>query len=214
MATDPELTEARERCERLAAAIENTRISPMPVGPIWKEQDDSLRKDAAAIRRVLAALPPEPSPTLREAVERLSNLKCKICEDLDEPEFSLHKAACPVVDTHAVLAQFAAVLARHAAEVAELRERNTQLEGRILLTATHAASPLLDELAKVRAENQELQERLRKAIGLLKDHGVGVAADGAEYCVYCDWPFGKPYPSDGAEPANHRPDCILKEEKP
>lgn len=70
--------------------------------------------------------------------------------------------------------------------------------------------PSAEELASQAAEIARLRGELQECMETLKDCGIGVNPEtGKEYCIYCDWVFGTPYPSPDSPPAQHRPECIV-----
>lgn len=62
-------------------------------------------------------------------------------------------------------------------------------------------APDADEVSRLTAENQRLTAESAAMRSVLREHGVGVAGDYSEYCVYCDY-------SENGKVA-HRPTCIL-----
>lgn len=114
-------------------------------------------------------------------------------------------------------ADWPALLAAAEAERDAAEARVRELERR----ASILRDPVVDEYERRSDEDRAARDaaeartvaltiRLAEAEVLLRDHGIGVGTDETEYCVYCDWPFGRSWPSDEAcNPVDHRPTCFL-----
>lgn len=66
------------------------------------------------------------------------------------------------------------------------------------------------DLRAAREDGELLREENAAMFDKLDESCTGLRDDGTEYCVYCDWEFGKRYPDENSPPQNHRPECILR----